>query len=239
MTKDLTGYQIGSLKVLKKDGTNNDRRQMYSCECECGNICLKSSVYLSGKVKIKSCGCANAKNIKDKKFGMLKAIKKTDKRAYGRVVWLFECACGRKIEFPSGYVISGKVWSCGCAKKENVNLKKSLEETCVFGTNIPAIRSKKISKRNKSGTVGVFYDDRRQKWCAEITFQRYTYRLGRYTEKQDAITARTIAESKRDEFVKWYDNLPDEDKKYYSGEYKNKREEFNIFLHNFLKLTYL
>ncbi|GKS12834.1 hypothetical protein YDYSY3_38340 [Paenibacillus chitinolyticus] len=64
--------------------------------------------------------------------------------------------------------------------------------------------------RNTSGTTGVYFESKRNKWSAEIMFQMKKYRLGRYTDKTDAIKARMEAEEKlQGDFLKWYKSRKD------------------------------
>jgi hypothetical protein len=64
------------------------------------------------------------KNISGKKFGRLLAIKPTNKRACGRVIWQCKCDCGKTTEIYSAHLISGNSVSCGCFKKEQDRLPK-------------------------------------------------------------------------------------------------------------------
>lgn len=54
--------------------------------------------------------------------------------------------------------------------------------------------SRRINKKNSSGVTGVSFDSKRQKWIAQITFQRVNHLLGRFDSKEDAVKARLKAE---------------------------------------------
>lgn len=59
---DLRGRKIGRLKVLDfhHKGGKKGRTYYYTCLCDCGNTCVKSSSYLLAndeKIPHKSCGC--------------------------------------------------------------------------------------------------------------------------------------------------------------------------------------
>ena len=56
--------------------------------------------------------------------------------------------------------------------------------------------NKGISKNNKSGTPGVFYQKFNNKWKATICINRKQIILGTFTSKEDAIKARKEAEEK-------------------------------------------
>lgn len=63
-----------------------------------------------------------------------------------------------------------------CSRAEN-NLNRGLKST------------------NKSGTIGVYYDEKRNKWIANITYNKRRIFLGRFTTKDAAIAARLLKES--------------------------------------------
>lgn len=53
-----------------------------------------------------------------------------------------------------------------------------------------------ISKANKSGVTGVWFNPKVEKWHAQIMVNRKNLYLGRYQEKESAIKARKMAEEK-------------------------------------------
>ena len=74
-----------------------------------------------------------------------------------------------------------------------MNGKNIKDNYCVLGTNANNLVMR-TSKRNTSGHKGVYWDKRRQKWKSQIRFSGKNYYLGRYKNKEDAITARENAE---------------------------------------------
>lgn len=91
--------RYGHLTVVEEITHNGYKK--YRCLCDCGNetIVYRSNL-LSGRTK--SCGCGNYKNrhkyknLTNKTFGKLVAIKPTKLRSEGTVVWECQCLCGRK-----------------------------------------------------------------------------------------------------------------------------------------------
>lgn len=54
--KDLTGQRFGRLTVIKRNGTNQHRRAIWRCKCDCGKYTdVSAADILSGNTK--SCGC--------------------------------------------------------------------------------------------------------------------------------------------------------------------------------------
>lgn len=54
--------------------------------------------------------------------------------------------------------------------------------------------NKSIQSNNNSGVVGVYWDKIRNKWCADIRFNRNRIFLGRFNTKKEAIEVRKQAE---------------------------------------------
>lgn len=59
----------------------------------------------------------NKLNLKDQRFGKLVAIKETNERKGGSIVWLCRCDCGNKTKVSSNSLKFGNVKSCGCLKR--------------------------------------------------------------------------------------------------------------------------
>ena len=120
--KDLTNTENEYFKIISRAPNKNNRPQ-WNCQCKtCGEYCVKDRANLFVH---KSCGCAKNKNIgkslrKDltnKKFGKLTAIKDTGKsNASGNAIWLCKCDCGNECEVDSNNLSSLHTYSCGCVK---------------------------------------------------------------------------------------------------------------------------
>lgn len=57
------------------------------------------------------------KDLTGKKFGFLTALRSTEKRQGGSIVWECVCYCGNNTEVSAGNLQSGHTLSCGCHKK--------------------------------------------------------------------------------------------------------------------------
>lgn len=202
--KDLTGERIGMLTLVKRKRENN--RTYYFCECDCGN---SKWIRVDSLKVVKSCGCLAAatqfkeKPAVNKKFGRLEVIEKTDKKALnGSLIYKCKCDCGNIVECSIGDLRSGRVRSCGCLFKEIVSkrsketIKDLIKKNIIDNVNVPAISREKRLSTNTSGTTGVTWDKKREKWVAQIVFKNRHYYLGRYDFKEDAIKARKEAEEK-------------------------------------------
>ena len=144
---DLTGKKIGDIRFIKRVTTSEKRKVFWLCRCERvksdGTICGKEFVVPSGDVKsgkTRSCGCLrkdlnserlnNALDLKGRRFGKLVAIKPTEKRIRGSIVWVCKCDCGNECEMAASSLIISrrKVQSCGCSLvlKRRTPLEKTL-----------------------------------------------------------------------------------------------------------------
>lgn len=138
-------------------------------------------------------------DITGKRFGKLTAVKfsYTEKNKY---YWDFKCDCGGETTLRTDYVKSGRVKSCGCLNKEQLEshrnkekLLKATKRDCYKNTKICILESK-LRCTNKSGHKGIYWDKDTKKWRAALTIQGKRYQLGRYNELKDAIQARKEAE---------------------------------------------
>ncbi|MCL2322012.1 MAG: hypothetical protein FWC47_07910 [Oscillospiraceae bacterium] len=97
--KDLTGQRFGRLVAISPTDKRECKAVVWKCLCDCGNVVEVSSGHLHNGSK-KSCGCLArdncikngeklSKDITGQRFGKLVAIRPTDKREDGSVVW--EC----------------------------------------------------------------------------------------------------------------------------------------------------
>ncbi|GEL14964.1 hypothetical protein [Pediococcus cellicola] len=139
-----------------------------------------------------------------KKFGRLKVIKRAGSNpANGNAKWLCQCDCGNQVVVDGYALRSGQTRSCGCLKREisrrssrcnpafqkNVGNAKNLVDE--KGINFT---SRDLTKRNKSGVIGVSYDKTSDSWYAHLMVD-YQYVLAKsFKSFDDAVTARKQAE---------------------------------------------
>jgi len=61
------------------------------------------------------------KDLTGQRFGRLTAIKPTNKRSGGMVVWQCSCDCGEMTFVAIGNLSNGNVQSCGCLRREKMS----------------------------------------------------------------------------------------------------------------------
>lgn len=132
---DLREKRFGNLVALQPTNQRQNGYVVWECRCDCGN-----SAYVSGQLltegKTKSCGCIRRQSIKklqsdltNVRFGKLKAIRPTDERKRGYVVWECLCDCGSIAYVASDKLKSGRTKSCGCGKRKIQKLDRTETES--------------------------------------------------------------------------------------------------------------
>lgn len=125
--KDLTGMKFNRLTVIKENGRDKWGGVLWLCKCDCGNeITVLGKSLTRGTTK--SCGCykkdktseRNKKDITNKKFGKLTAIKPLGTDENNNVKWLCKCDCGNEVVVLTSSLTKGNTKSCGCLQKEGL-----------------------------------------------------------------------------------------------------------------------
>ena len=204
---DLSGKRIGKLTVLEKLETRRGRSVLWKCQCDCGNLCEKTTGELTSGFS-NSCGCSwrQAAVHRGDRFGRLTAITPTEKRSGKSIVWICQCECGNQLDVRATMLTSGHTTSCGCVKKELdetrdfKNILTYVDDTCIeFAKNIG---KKRTSTSTETGARGVIFKD--DKYQAHISFKKRRYYLGRFARLEDAVKARKQAELRVEEYAEAY-----------------------------------
>lgn len=122
MMIDLTGQKIGKLTVLRALEERQNKYVVWECQCECGKIVSVTSRDLRHRRK-DFCGCTTPyrKRVADlagQRFGRLVAIRPTEERQNGGVVWECRCDCGNTVYVRNGRLRPGGAESCGCIPRK-------------------------------------------------------------------------------------------------------------------------
>ena len=162
--KDLLGQRFGKLTVIKRNGSDKQKRAMWLCQCDCGNQITVRGFDLTNN-KIVSCGCHKreilSKDLIGQRFGRLVVINKSRTNSQGNI-WLCKCDCGNEIEVTTNHLTTGNTQSCGCLsskaennivlwlKEHNINYKQQYTFKDLLGkNNIPLRFDIAILKQNK------------------------------------------------------------------------------------------
>lgn len=122
------GDKFTNLIVIAEAGKNKQGKKLFTCQCSCGTI-ITSLIYDLVRGHTKSCGCLRKITLKKTKAALTKHnINIGDKFDRLTVVGLnFSpgkrivnclCSCGSNTDILVSNLVSGKVRSCGCYRKE-------------------------------------------------------------------------------------------------------------------------
>lgn len=135
--KNLSGQRFERLIVLERAGSDNNKKALWRCKCDCGKeAIIRGSDLITGKIK--SCGCLKKEklqsHLENKRFGKLVVLSETDKRIHGDIAWLCQCDCGKQVLVSTNYLTTGNKQSCGClvSKGENIIEGFLLENNFLF-----------------------------------------------------------------------------------------------------------
>lgn len=200
--RDISGMRFGKLTALRptaKRGLHGS--VVWLCRCDCGNEVEAELRQLTAGYR-KSCGCLGHPPLKDfvgKRFGKLLVVGYEGKRN-GMHQWRCLCDCGKETVVGQTLLQTGKTRSCGCLQavtyRDNLGL--------VDGTSVAMlkmVKSGRLFKSNTSGYNGVYYNKRRERWVAQITFKGKTRYLGSFQKLADAVEARQRGEEIYDSFL--------------------------------------
>lgn len=127
---DLTGKTFNYLTVIERADdyiqSNGKKEPAWLCKCICGNKkVIKGSDLKTGNIK--SCGCMHYvrkyEDLTGQRFGRLVVIERAEDKIYSGqkfISWLCQCDCGNTTIAQTGNLKNGRVSSCGCYKKEEI-----------------------------------------------------------------------------------------------------------------------
>lgn len=123
---DISGNTYGKLEVIRKTKRKSDRKYLWECKCECGEITYVLARSLKNG-NTSSCGCAKydkARKIdyNGQRFGKLIVIK----RDINIAKWFCKCDCGNDVIVYGNQLKNGTAKSCGCLKRE-VLIKRNVQ----------------------------------------------------------------------------------------------------------------
>jgi len=228
--KNLTGQRIGKLVagiISSVEQKSYGKNIKYSCTCDCGVIKdIPYSKLISKSRPTQSCGClqyqemmkANTKhgyrkhrvyNIWNK---MLSRCLNVNDSAYSEYGAKGVLVCDRWNSITSSGSFENFLEDMGLPDEgQSINrvdgAKLYSKETCEWTDNTTQCYDQKKRKDNTSGRTGVCWDNETGKWLATISKYGKQYKLGRFSDMEDAIKKRELAE------LEFYGELKQECKK--------------------------
>jgi len=234
--KNLTGQRFGMLTVVRETDERKYGTIVWECKCDCGQTAYQKTNHLTTGI-VTSCGCRSRASrftpvdITEQRFGMLTAVRMSDKRKDTYVMWECLCDCGNTVLVSFKYLLRGWTFSCGCVKKNDLS-----------GIRFGRLTALQPAKRKKAhGAEWVCRCD-----CgAEVTVKAAHLKIGktkscgcimrdRYVEgtalhllcqkKRKNNTSGTVGVSYDSSHDKWAASIRLQGKTYYLGRFKEKED---------------
>lgn len=129
------------------------------------------------------------------RFGRLTVIEKAQSCSMSKNArWLCRCDCGEHVVAKATHLKDGHTRSCGCIHKEKSAEILKTATGLVEATSLAVIKRTKPNANNKCGIRGVHFNERRQKWIAQIICQGKYRHLGYFDTLEEAAKSRARAE---------------------------------------------
>lgn len=217
---DLINEKIGRLLVLKEVSRGRNGGSTWLCICDCGNEKLVTTQTLLSN-HTTSCGCKleeHRKNIgnisrkdniydMDGEYGICFTEDREeffifDKEDYNKIkdyYWsftnnYFRCISINGVSVHRMIMEASNRWDI--VDHINQNTKDNRKSNLRICTQSNNLMNRGLQKNNISGFVGVAFNKRRKRWRSRIKINGKEIHLGWFAEKEDAISARDVAEKK-------------------------------------------
>lgn len=215
MARDLTGQKFGRLTVLGRAedrySATNRKYIMWRCKCDCGNEVIEYANHLRNGVNI-SCGCLRRDNMRklNKNYNAYEIYNDYVKMFTTKGEPFFidtddldkvKDICWSKNQggYLGGWDGTNQVllhrFITNCPSNMVVdhlnkditdNRKANLRVTNGSYNNM----NRDVTRYNTSGHIGVCWNNKQQRWIAQIGYNNQTIYIGCYKNIQDAIRAR-------------------------------------------------
>ena len=122
--EDLRGQKFNKLTVLYRVA-NQNRRTMWKCKCECGNVTIiRGDSLKSGHTT--SCGCNYSPDLIGNRYGKLIVLQKYQ-TVNRELYWTCKCDCGNIVNIRGISLTRGDTKSCGCLRREIISELKTID----------------------------------------------------------------------------------------------------------------
>jgi len=193
--EDLVGQRFGKLVVKEVLPSNDKGHRRWNGLCDCGN----THVVTTGNLKnrhVTNCGCSRSPDLTGKVFGKLTVIKRSNEKhkSGNRMypVWECRCECGNTVYRMSKSLTNQKERMCiTCLRNSNA---ETMTQSAGFvgGTQLPKIQDMKLTAANTSGTRGVYWHKKQNKWYVRLKFQGKLLYFGSFSDYDDAVKAHSF-----------------------------------------------
>lgn len=148
----MVGQKFEKLLVLERAGSDNQRRALWKCQCDCGNITIVRGAYLRNDHTI-SCCCERVLSrgqqitpMIGKKFGKLTVLSRVEDyispQGQKQPKYHCLCDCGNTVNIVAQSLKNGATQSCGCI---TISIGENNIQQILLENNIEFIREYKFS----------------------------------------------------------------------------------------------
>jgi hypothetical protein len=97
----------------------------------------------------------NFKDLIGQVFGRLKVLKEAGRNRWQKVLWSCRCKCGAKCKVLGAYLLSGKIKSCKCLRREAIGKRNTTHGHAVHGKESSEYKSWSAMFRRSENRSGV------------------------------------------------------------------------------------
>lgn len=144
--------KFGKLLVLERAGSDNQRRALWKCQCDCGNITIVRGAFLRNGHTV-SCGCERVLSRGQRiipmignKFGKLTVLSRVEDyvspQGQKQPKYHCLCDCGNTVDIVAQSLRDGVTQSCGCI---TTSIGEDNIQKILLKNNIEFIREYKFS----------------------------------------------------------------------------------------------
>lgn len=198
---DQTGKRFGRLVVQSHEGRNVNLKQLWKCQCDCGNLKIVTTQELNAG-DTKSCGCIipNFKHGGWNKSsyntwrGMMRRCNNPKDKDYLKYGAKGITVCPEWSDYVTFVVDMGEPQSSETLDRINPYGNYN-PKNCRWASLSIQARNTRLQKENKSGFTGVrlVYG---KKWMAEITVKKRKFYSQVFNTIEEAVNARKTLEQK-------------------------------------------
>lgn len=202
--KDITGQRFGALVAIGIDFERDGRHLYWICDCDCGvRKSIRGAHLKAGRIR--SCGCwQEASRIKHGSINtraysswknMMQRCTNPKKTGYQNYGGRGISVCDRWTNFANFFADMGERPLHYSLERKDNNAGYS-PENCEWASRSQQNRNMRLKRSNKTGYKGVCWSQERGKYVAQIVVYGENIPLGRFSNLEDAVSARAAAEER-------------------------------------------
>lgn len=199
----LVGKKFGKLTVLEPTGKTINGKKQWRCRCDCGGYKDVLSTNLTNG-HVQSCGCMGRgrvphTDLAGKRFGSLVVIRRVRAKTSPierkeSLLWECKCDCGNIVCKETEYLYKEGKNACDECIRAGRRTTILSNGGFVEGTQLPKLKHDSQKSNNKTGIRGVYFNAKKNRYRATITFQGKQRHLGYFYTLEEAAKARDCAE---------------------------------------------